>query len=150
MIDLLKYIKEIGCWKIFRTEMYSLKVFYEKLKNLDQQELKTEDIVLTPFYIDNGKRYELYDYELSIKGIDKEINVESYTNKIFRNIAENEMPKELIEKNKIRFIPIKNNKVSKEKIVQYLEYVLASQDIRDTISQIFGNFNIEKLYFEIF
>lgn len=150
MIDLLKYIKEIGCWKIFRTEMYSLKVFYEKLKNLDQQELKTEDIVLTPFYIDNGKRYELYDYELSIKGIDKEINVESYTNIIFRNIAENEMPKELIEKNKIRFIPIKNNKVSKEKIVQYLEYILASQDIRDTISQIFEDFNIEKLYFEIF
>ena len=27
MIDLLKYIKEIECWKIFRTEMYSLKVF---------------------------------------------------------------------------------------------------------------------------
>lgn len=150
MIDLLKYIKEIGCWKIFRTEMYPLKFFYEKLKQLDKQEVKTEDIVLTPFYIDNGKRYELYDYELSIKGIDKEINVESYTNKIFRNIAENEMPKELIEKNKIRFIPIKNNKVSKEKIVQYLEYVLASQDIRDTILQIFGDFNIEKLYFKIF
>lgn len=150
MIDLLKYIKEIECWKIFRTEMYPLKFFYEKLKQLDKQELKTEDIVLTPFYIDNGKRYELYDYELSIKWIDKEINIESYTNKLFRNLAKNEMPKELIEKNRIRFIPIKNNKVSKERIVQYLEYVLASQDIRDTISQIFGDFNIEKLYFEIF
>ena len=60
------------------------------------------------------------------------------------------MHKELIEKNIIRFIPIQNKKVSKERIVQYLEYVLASQDIRDTILQIFGNFNIEKLYFEIF
>ena len=60
------------------------------------------------------------------------------------------MHKELIEKNIIRFIPIQNKKVSKERIVQYLEYVLASQDIRDTISQIFEDFNIEKLYFEIF
>ena len=60
------------------------------------------------------------------------------------------MHKELIEKNIIRFIPIQNKKVSKERIVQYLEYVLASQDIRDTILQIFGNFKIEKLYFEIF
>ena len=60
------------------------------------------------------------------------------------------MHKELIEKNRIRFIPIQNKKVSKERIVQYLEYVLASQDIRDTILQIFGNFKIEKLYFEIF
>lgn len=42
------------------------------------------------------------------------------------------------------------NKVSKERIAQYLEYILASQDIRDTISQIFEDFNIEKLYFEIF
>lgn len=64
MTDLLKYIKEIECLKIFRTEMYPLKSFYEKLKQLNKQELKTEDIILIPFYIDNGKRYELYDYEL--------------------------------------------------------------------------------------
>ena len=75
MIDLLKYIKEIECWKIFRTEMYSLKDFYEKLKKVSQDEFKTEDIVLIPFYIDNGKRYELYDYELSIKVLDNEIDI---------------------------------------------------------------------------
>ena len=150
MIDLLKYIKEIECWKIFRTEMYSLKDFYEKLKNLSQDEFKTEDIVLIPFYIDNGKRYELYDYELSIKVLDNEIDIESYINKLFRNSCKNEVDKELTKKNKIRFIPIKNKKVSKERIVQYLEYVMASQDIRDTIVQVFGDFNVEKLYFEIF
>ena len=76
--------------------------------------------------------------------------MENYLNKLFGNSGKNEMHKELIEKNRIRFIPIQNKKVSKERIVQYLEYVLASQDIRDTILQIFGNFNIEKLYFEIF
>ena len=119
MISLVDFIEKQKSSEEFNTKMYNLVDFYEKLKQLKDESLKTDDFVLIPFYIQNKKRLELYYCELNIRVvemIDREKLLLNKTGK--RDI--NEIQNDVIKRYEMCCIEILNNEISKENILQYI------------------------------
>lgn len=119
--------------------------FYNAIINSEY--LQCISSIIVPYYIFEGKIYEFYWYELHIE--DGNIDFVTWIeNKIKKDITDINL--EMIEHNKNCFISISGNLVDKKRIKVYLEYVQNSLEIKDNVNLLFGEYDKENLYIQLY
>lgn len=113
------------------------------LNSDDGKQIELEECLITPFYICDSKRMELYQYEFCITD---EYNFEDYITKLTGKKSLEEIPKEIIELRKICFASVSE----KNKINEYLKYIVENQDLKSEVEQVFDNFDKANLYVTVY
>lgn len=113
------------------------------LNSDDGKQIELEECLITPFYLYENKRMELYQYEFCMTN---EYNFEDYITKLTGKKNYEEIPREIIELRKICF-----SRVSEQnKINKYLKYIVDNQDIKSEVEQVFDNFDKANLYVTVY
>lgn len=125
---------------VFSGEAFiNLSDFYNVLKSNIGQQIEMEECLITPYYIQNNKRMELYQYEFCICN---EYNFEDYILKLTGKGNLEDIPKEIISLRNICFASIDEH----NKLFDYLNFLFKSQELRREVEQIFDNFSELNLY----
>ena len=86
-MELLEFMKSISFIEWCRCPYYNVNdVKKAVLEKQSQRLFVTDDVVFVPFYINEGKRYGLYDFELDI-----------FTNMSFEDFIQNKTRKKINE-----------------------------------------------------
>lgn len=117
--------------------------FYNVLKSNIGKQIEMEECLITPYYIQNNKRMELYQYEFCICN---EYNFEDYILKLTGKSNFEDIPEEIISLRKICFARIDEN----NKLFDYLNFLFENQELRREVEQIFDNFSELNLYATVF
>jgi len=146
--NLIESLKPI---KISNEKLYNVAELEEKIKVLANSKITISDCILTIYYVDEGKRYELYEYELSVDVV-KEKDFGGYLLRLTGKETIDEIPPMIIERQKKCHIEILKSEQTLDKFAleDYLEFVINSPELKKQITQVFGTFAKEKLYFEIY
>ena len=102
-----------------------------------------EECLITPYYIENDKRLELYQYELYVTS---ECNFEDYILKKTGKTRLEDIPDKIIKLREVCFA--KNGET--KKVVDYLKFLFSNQDLRREVEQAFNTFNKKNLYIAIY
>lgn len=146
--DLLKNIEKI---KISNGEYYNLQIFYEKLIAINEELKLEDDIIITPYYISEGKVLEIYDYELNIRLVDK-VDIDKYLLSKTGKKSIEEINEIILDKLINCYIELEECEQNKliEKIVKYIQYTVKSDELKKRIEKIYKSFDENKIYFEIY
>lgn len=116
------------------------------LMNSETGGVLLEEAIITPYYIDNRKRYELYQYEFYL------------TNEGFLEFLERKTGKkpELVDREifKLRAMCFANLKDGEDVVFKnirnYFDFLLSNQDVQQEITKLFGSYEKEKLFVEVY
>lgn len=129
---------------IFSGEVFiNLSDFNNVLKSDIGKQIEMEECLITPYYIQDNKRMELYQYEFYLCN---ECDFEDYILKLTGKRNFKDIPKEIISLRKICFAKINEH----NKIPDYLNFLFENQELRREVEQIFGDFNEVNLYATVF
>ena len=106
------------------------------------------DCIITPFYILNNKRYELYEYELIISSTESfEQYMTIVTGQKFETIN-----KKVLETRENCYIELsgRNSSDITDQILKYLEYLKTNVEMQNEIKNIFNEFDESKMFFAIY
>ncbi|MCM1161735.1 MAG: hypothetical protein NC412_10970 [Roseburia sp.] len=117
--------------------------FNNVLKSDIGKQIEMEECLITPYYIQDNKRMELYQYEFCICN---ECNFEDYILRLTGKRNFEDIPEEIINLRKICFAKISEN----NKIFDYLNFLFKNQELRREVEQNFDNFNEVNLYATVF
>lgn len=121
----------------------NLSDFNNILKSDIGKQIEMEECLITPFYIQDNKRMELYQYELNI------CNKCGFEEYILERTGERnlgDIPEEIIKLRKICFA----NSEEYNKIIYYLDFLFKNQELRKEVEQSFGSFNEANLYVAVY
>lgn len=133
------------------TKYYNLNNFLNTLDEIDEENIKMEDMIITPFYISDLGILELYDFELNFRLV-KQDNQENFmlekTGK--QNIGD--IPSEIRKKLENCYIEVvkPNKSLSIFKLREYMLYVKNSKEINERVIQALEEYDTNRLYFEVF
>lgn len=152
----MKYLQEI-IQALNATELpngeilYGFSDFYDVIKKICEEYIETDDCIITPYYVCEGRRLELYEYEMNIRLVD-ESDFEQYLLGKTGKIKVDDIPKAviLLHKNCYYEILKTEGKVSIEKIRQYIDYLYNSDNLKKQVQQVFGRFDSQHLMFEFY
>lgn len=149
-VSLEEELKKLKIYKISNEELYKFSELEENLKLINFDTFESDDFIITPYYIDDKKIYELYAYELYARIVD-EINFEDHVKKITGKEKIEDIADEIVELHKNCYLEITANKsLSKGALQEYISYLQNSKKIESEIKQMFSNFDKDNLYFEIY
>ena len=150
IINIKEELKKLKLYKILNENLYKLSEFKEELQLINCETFESDDLIITPFYIDNNKVYELYAYELNVR-IVEEIDFDTYVKKITGKSKVEDIPEDIIELHKHCYIGITNTQgLSKDELYKYILYLQNSRQIREEIQKKFSTYDKDKLYFEVY
>jgi hypothetical protein len=150
-----KTMKEIiGKLKIFKIsneELHKLIDFENALQLLKEDDIEVSECILTPYYVDDGKRYEFYSYELNIREVEQK-DFDKYLLQFTGKQKIEDIPSNIVERQKNCYIEFLNgeNYFKKQLIQNYIEYIYNSSDIQQEVKSCFPKFTKDNLYFEIY
>ncbi|MFR2534668.1 MAG: hypothetical protein ACLS95_05505 [Clostridia bacterium] len=151
MKNLIDIIKNFKITKISNEKLYQMSDLEKALNLSNEDEFDIDELVIIPFYIEEGKLYELYAFELNIRVV-KERNFDKYMLKFTGQEKMEDIPLWIIERQKKCYIEIKEDErtISKTRIQEYLNYINNSEEIKEDITSVYGNFTKDNLYFELY
>ncbi|ANU46957.1 hypothetical protein ADH76_29845 [Enterocloster clostridioformis] len=131
--------------------LYSFVEFYEVIKKTCGDYVSTDDCIITPYYVLGERRMELYEYELNIRLVESP-NFEKYLLRKTGKFKVDDIPEEviLLQRNCYFEVLKTENKISKQKIKQYIDFLYNNNCLKHQIKQAFGKFKKEQLLFEFY
>lgn len=152
MNEVLRIIHELPV-RLWPTgeKIYNFLDFYEKLKKFPHSKIRCEDLILTPYYISKGKRYEFYELELNIRIVDKVDFQKFILAKTGRSRIRDIPPKVLsIHQNCTIETTADDGTVPVERVIRYIEYLFGNQEVVNQAKWAFGEFKKQCLWFEVY
>lgn len=138
--------------KTFNGELlYNFLEFYRQLDNYDDKYIGIYDCILTPYYVYNQKRFELYEFELNIRLVE-EYNFEKHLLQKTGRTKLVDVPQEVYKLHEYCYIELlkTKNKISKKKIQKYIEFLFNNEKLKFQIQKAFNRFKLEELFFEFY
>lgn len=131
--------------------LYNLDELSKILNAMIEKDIEMCDCIITPYYVCGKKRMELYEFELNIRLTDNP----DFNRYILRKTGKNrieDIPEEIILQQRICYceIPKINSKLPKIRIQQYIQFLYSNEKLKQEIQKIFGDFEKEKLLFELY
>lgn len=106
--------------------------------------------LLLPFYIGEGaKRYELYQYELTINGFDEE-EFEEFIFKRTSKSTFSEVDKKMVEIFSHCFIKMKTMKDDNKNFFRYIDFLKNEPNLKKDMVELFGEFSPSNIYFDFY
>ena len=105
-----------------------------------------EELIIVPFYILNTRVFELYDFELDILHMDIYEYILMKTGKKFIKSVDSK----LINRYSKCFISLKYGSVRINLLLEYLKYILLSDEMKSRIPETLGIFEKKNLFFELY
>jgi len=128
--------------------MYELK---DALENLKDEYIEFGDYDITPYYIDDGKILELYEYELTISE-GKNDNFEEFILNLTGRDRIEEVPADIIFLRRKCFIKVENGfyKMKKQLLVDYFDFVMNEPATKRQAEQSFGAYDKKNMFFDLY
>lgn len=152
MLHIRDIIKSLNAIKLPNEEiLYSFMEFNKAVKSIREDDMEIDDCILTPYYLFEGRRLELYEYELNIRLVDKP-NLEKYLLKKTGKFKVDDIPPKVVEIQKNCYFEVSKmeRKIPIKKIQQYINYLFHSGSLKCQVQQVFDRFKIEELLFEFY
>lgn len=150
MIYLKEELKKLEIYTISNEELYKFSEFEKNLQLTNFEIFESDDFILTPFYIDNNRIYELYAYELNVHIVDKS-DFEGYVKRITGKERIEDVADDIIELHKNCYLEITDNKsLPKRALQEYISYLQNSKQVESEIQKMFSHFDKDNLYFEVY
>lgn len=132
-------------------ELYSFVEFLGVIKNMCEDYVNTDDCIITPYYVSEKRRMELYEYELNIRLVET-LDFEKYLLRRTGKLKIDDIPREVILlQNNCYFEILKtDHKISIEKIIQYIDFLYTNDRLKHQIRQEFEEFERERLLFAFY
>lgn len=113
----------------------------------DETLLQIEECIITPYYINERGRYELYQYEFCVEQKDGE-TFEEYILRITGKKKIEEVPDNIIRIRQMCFSKIGEDDQSSiiGKIKDYFYFLISDKEVKDEIIDVFAEFNPNKLF----
>ena len=129
---------------------YKLNNLREYLSSMLDKNIEVSDSIFTPYYIAEGKRMELYEYELSIV-TETEQSFEEYLLTLTGKQSINDIPDNIKARQKAcRVECIQGTETVKVScLIEYIDYLLNNNDMQCQIKKCFDFFCIDNLFFEV-
>lgn len=141
-----KYTPMISKIIIGGEEMLNL---YELVKCIETDKTPPliEECIITPYYINENGRYELYQYEFCVE----QKNGETFEEFILRITGKRkieEVPDDIIRIRRICFTQIDVNNQSDilKKIIEYFYFLMNDEEVQNEVIDIFKEFDIKKIF----
>lgn len=131
--------------------LYKFSDFYDAIKKICEEDIETDDCIITPYYIFEERRLELYEYELNIRLVDK-YDFEQYLMSKTGKIKADDISKDVIclHRNCYYEILKTEGKISAKKIGKYIEYLYNNNNLKNQVQKMFGRFDTQNLMFEFY
>lgn len=106
-----------------------------------------EECIITPYYINESSRYELYQYEFYVEQKNGE-TFEEYILRITGKGKIEEVPDDIIRIRKICFaqIDVDNQSSILIKIQEYFHFLMNDEAVQSEVTDIFSEFDINKIF----
>ncbi len=102
-------------------------------------QIEMEDCLITPYYLKDNRRMELYQYEFCCTS---ECNFEEYILEVTGKKKIEEIPKEIFCLRKNCFATIDES----NRLLEFLKFILENKDLQEEVKKTFGNYMVEDLY----
>ncbi|MCH5258664.1 MAG: hypothetical protein J1F18_02865 [Lachnospiraceae bacterium] len=141
-----KYTPMISKIIIGGEEMLNL---YELVKCIETDKTPPliEECIITPYYINENGRYELYQYEFCVEQENGE-TFEEYILRITGKRKIEEVPDDIIRIRRICFTQIDVNNPSGilKKIIEYFHFLMNDEEVQSEVIDIFTEFDNKKIF----
>lgn len=127
-------------------QYYNVLSLYNYLVCYNKKIFICDEVIIVPFYILNNQVFELYDYELDVLHMDTNEYILMKTGK--KSIKS--VDGKLIDKYSKCFISLKYGSVHINLLLEYIEYILFSDEIKCRIPKILGAFEKKNLFLELY
>lgn len=113
----------------------------QKLDNLLKTDtcIEPDEYLVVPYYIQNNKRMELYQYEFCCTG---ELNFKEYILKLTGKENIEDIPEEIVHLRRNCF----SSYDEPNGLADYLKFLFENQSLREEIERVFGHYTAENLY----
>ncbi|GKI16246.1 hypothetical protein CE91St44_27310 [Oscillospiraceae bacterium] len=152
MKSMQNIIQSLNVAERFNSEvLYSFIEFQKVIQRMGDDYIETDDCIITPYYVFDGKRMELYEYKLYIHLVNTP-NFEKYLLRKTGRFKVSDIPKDVIilQKNCYFEILKTERKISSKKIQQYLDFLLGNNCLKAQVEQALGEFSVNNLLFEFY
>lgn len=149
MKNLQEIIRKLNLIKISNEEFYKLIDLQKSLLLLDGEKVEVSDIILTPYYIQDNKRLELYEYEFSLRIIENP-DFNKHLLKLTGKENIDDILPNVIERQKVCYIELSEKVLDIKVIKKYIDYLYDCKDIKNQIKSCFEIFNINQLFFSMY
>lgn len=151
MINFNDLKQEIKYLEQSNVRYYNLDSFEKLLLEKTNINVKIEDMIITPYYINSYGVLELYDYELNIRNVEHPNFEQFLLSKTGKTNIEDINPN-IVEKSKNCYIEIisPQKDISIEFLNKYIEFVKNSSEISERVFNSFNEFDTKNLYFEFY
>lgn len=136
---------------MFNERYYRFEDLRRYIDDLSDQLIETEDYILTPFYIFQGKRMELYEYKLRVI-VEKRGSFEDYLLAITGKKSVKDISEQIIKRNRICYIECEDNThmIKVNYLQKYINFLLFNDDIQCQVKKYLDSYDKNNLYFEIY
>ena len=150
MKSLNNIIQTLPCKMISNEKYYKLSDLLKKLNAEEGDIVEVEELILTPYYISDGRRLELYEYELDIFA-ECGRSVEDYLLTLTGKQSVQDIPSNIVQMRTQCYMLFdqKTSRIEVSRLVGYLHFVLTNRDIQNQANSCFGSFDADNLYLEI-
>ena len=141
-----KYIPMISKIIIGGEEMLNLCELVKCIET-DKTPPLIEECIITPYYINESGRYELYQYEFCAEQRDG-ATFEKYLLRITGKKKIEEVPDDIIGIRKICFsqIDVNNQSSTLKKVIEYFHFLMYDEEVQSEVIGIFTEFDINNIY----
>ncbi len=118
--------------------------FFINLQDLDELLKKDvliemEEVIITPYYIKNNKRLEMYQYEFCCMS---DCDFNDYILKLTGKKRIEDIPNRILDLRKKCFSTINES----NKLREFLDFLLNDKNLQEEIELVFGDYATENLY----
>lgn len=149
MKKLKEIIQQLKLIKISNEEYYRLIDLKQSILLLDSDKIEVSDCILTPYYIQDNRRLELYEYEFSLRVVNN-LNFNGHLLELTGRKNIYDVLPHIIERQKVCYVELLDDALDIKVIKKYIDYLYDSKEVRNQVETCFGNFNINQLFFEIY
>lgn len=128
---------------VVRTLEYAGELFInlQELDELlkDETLVEMEEVLITPYYIQDHKRLELYQYEFCCM---KDCDFKDYLFKLTGKKRIEDIPEEILHLRKNCFATVDEP----NKLKDFLRFLFQNKNLQKEVEQVFGNYEQDNLY----
>lgn len=115
----------------------NLQELYKLLKT--DCKIEMEECLVTPYYIQDDKRMELYQYEFCCTG---EMSFEEYLLRLTGKKNIEDIPGEIFRLRRNCFSICEES----DRLAVFLDFLFGNKTLEEEIERVFGDYNVENLY----
>lgn len=149
MKSLKEIIQNLKMTKVSNEEFYRLIDLKDNLLSVNNKKIEVSDFIITPYYIQDNRRLELYEYEFNLRIVET-VNFNKHLLEFTGKQKIEDVLPSIIEIQKECYVEIFDTIIDIQIIKEYIDYLFNNKDIKNQIEEYFGSFSIEKLFFEIY